>query len=66
MLNAINTMHTSLSAKFSPEQVKTLTEEGKVVTGVLQEEATIKPSAVAASDLSNTFSASDIVGGQQQ
>ena len=66
MLNAFNAMHGSLSAKFTPEQVKTLTEEGKVVTGESQEETTIKPSAVAALDLSNTFSASDVAGGQQQ
>lgn len=66
MLSAYNAMHASLSAKFIPEQVATLTEEGKVVIGESQEETTIKPSAVAASDFSSTFSASDVAGGQQQ
>ena len=66
MLNAFNATRVSLSAQFTPEQVKTLTEEGKVVTGESQEESTIKPSEVAALDLSNMFSASDVAGGQQQ
>ena len=63
MLNTIRSLHTSLSGNFTPEQVKTLTEEGKVVIGESQEESTIKPSEVAASDIGNTFSASGIEGG---